>query len=471
VRLGDLLRISLANLWRTKLRTVLTTLGVTIGIGALVSMMSFGTGMQKNITRTFYDNDLFTSLRVTPFKIDLNQAMSGNVRTSMDALQKQRVPLTDSLLQKIQSYPEVAIAFPEVSFPVKVRLLGNEARTNVHALPAAMGKFKPYDQITWGRFFSSDTAREIVMSEWALRELKYSIDEPQSDGAAADTARGKKLVLPDTLIGKQLEIVTSVLDLGQLAASQMAGLSGNPPFKEQVTRFTIGGIRKRSNSFENPSMSGGLVMPIGAASQVPRFEFSSMWSLLDRTGGQAGYGAFYVRVKNINELKIVRRRIEAMGLGVISIADQLDEIKRGFLILDTALGAVGAIALVVAALGIINTMVMSILERRREIGIMKAVGGSESQIKGIFFFEAGFIGLVGGIFGLILGWLVTRLANFVINIYLQRQGEVAGVDLFYIPFWLIAGALGFAILVSLLSGLYPAIRAARVNPVEALRHD
>ena len=145
-------------------------------------------------------------------------------------------------------------------------------------------------------------------------------------------------------------------------------------------------------------------------------------------------------------------------------------IKKAFLIVDAALGAVGVIALFVAALGIINTMVMSILERTREIGIMKAIGGSETEIKTIFFFEAGCIGFLGGVFGLVLGWLVTRVANLVMNHYIVNNGGYE-VDLFYIPVWLILGAMGFSILISLLAGLYPAVRAARVNPVEALRHD
>ncbi len=123
-----------------------------------------------------------------------------------------------------------------------------------------------------------------------------------------------------------------------------------------------------------------------------------------------------------------------------------------------------------AALGIINTMVTSILERTREIGVMKAIGGSERDIRWIFFSEAATIGFFGGAFGLALGWVVTRIANAVANHYLRPQG-VPEVDLFYMPLWLIAGAMAFAVGVSLLAGLYPATRAARVDPVQALRHD
>jgi putative ABC transport system permease protein len=115
-------------------------------------------------------------------------------------------------------------------------------------------------------------------------------------------------------------------------------------------------------------------------------------------------------------------------------------------------------------------MIMSILERTREIGIMKAVGGSENQIKIIFFVEAAFIGLIGALFGLALGWFVSRIANVIINTKLAPL-DSPEVDLFYFPLWLITGAIAFSILVSLAAGLYPAIRAARIDPVRALRHD
>jgi putative ABC transport system permease protein len=124
----------------------------------------------------------------------------------------------------------------------------------------------------------------------------------------------------------------------------------------------------------------------------------------------------------------------------------------------------------VSSLGIINTMVMSILERTREIGIMKAIGGSDRDVRGIFMVEAGTIGLIGGVAGIILGWAVGRLINFGANIYITRQGGTEG-NLFSLPWWLIGGALAFALFVSLIAGSFPARRAARLDPIQALRHE
>jgi len=128
------------------------------------------------------------------------------------------------------------------------------------------------------------------------------------------------------------------------------------------------------------------------------------------------------------------------------------------------------IAIFVAALGIINTMIMSILERTREIGIMKAVGAGDGDVRAVFVVEASVIGFLGGLFGYGLGWAVSRLINRIVNYFLARQG-VPAIDYFAFPWWLFLGALAFAVAVSLAAGLYPARRAARVDPVMALRHD
>lgn len=149
---SDLFRFSLDNLRRTRLRTTLTTLGVIIGIGALVAMVSFGTGMQRNITEAFTANDLFTTLRVLPVRMDIEQMMAGNLDGAMSGMQKRTRALNDTAVALIAAFPEVAIVFPEVTFPVKIRFGGQEASTTLRSLPVAMGGFAPYDRMGWGSF-------------------------------------------------------------------------------------------------------------------------------------------------------------------------------------------------------------------------------------------------------------------------------------------------------------------------------
>jgi putative ABC transport system permease protein len=473
MKLDELTAIAVGNLWRTKLRTFLTLLGVIIGIGALVSMISFGLGTQRNVTATFYENDLFTSMFVSSQRINTDQALSGNVQGVVNALYEPPPVLDDSVLTRFQSLPGVETAFPEIRFPVKIRLRGRETQTNLQAIPVSMGKYKPFTELSAGQFFKSDTSRNVILSVPLLKELNIRLRNKSFNHLSLeDSLKQTLLIEADSLIGDSLEIVTSVVDINQMIGFAGFFMQGRTrmPFKEISNRFEITGILKNGQGFQEHTMLSGPVIPIGVSEKIPRVGFESIWDVLGGKHNQEGYGSAIVRVRHIDHIDTVKKEIEQMGFTVFSIMDQLSEMKKGFLIFDMGLGAIGTIALIVAALGIINTMVMSILERTREIGIMKAIGGSEDEIRTIFFVEAGIIGFLGGIFGLVLGWLVTRLANAVANIYFLKQMDFT-VNFFYFPAWLILSAVVFSIGVSLLAGIYPASRAARVNHVEALRHD
>jgi len=124
----------------------------------------------------------------------------------------------------------------------------------------------------------------------------------------------------------------------------------------------------------------------------------------------------------------------------------------------------------VATLGIVNTLVMAILERRREIGVLKALGAADADVQQLFFVEAGVMGLSGGCLGVFLGWALGRAITFGTNVYLKRQA-LNPIELSSVPWWLILAAIVFAVLVSLGAGLYPASRAAQLNPVDALRYE
>ncbi len=177
-----------------------------------------------------------------------------------------------------------------------------------------------------------------------------------------------------------------------------------------------------------------------------------------------------MKVTQAQNTQDVEAQVKKLGYGAQSLNDLLEGAKRAFIILDIVLSLIGSIALTVSSLGIVNTMVMSILERTREIGIMKAIGGTNADIRHIFLVEASVIGLLGGVFGVALGWFVGRVINFGANLYIQNQGGTTG-NLFSVPLWLVASAIGFSIVVSLIAGSYPAARASRLDPIQALRHD
>jgi putative ABC transport system permease protein len=182
------------------------------------------------------------------------------------------------------------------------------------------------------------------------------------------------------------------------------------------------------------------------------------------------YPSLSVRVKNPNDVEVVQAAIKRLGFNTFSILDATRNLRRFFAVLDLFLGIFGSLAITVAALGIVNTLVMAILERRREIGIMKAIGASDGDVKKLFFAEAAVMGCVGGFVGVALGWSIGRVINAVTNIYLRRQ-DLPPEHLWSVPWWLVVGAIVFAVLVSMISGLYPAARAAKLDPVQALRYE
>ena len=159
-----------------------------------------------------------------------------------------------------------------------------------------------------------------------------------------------------------------------------------------------------------------------------------------------------------------------MGFTTFSLLDASQSLRTFFKVLDLFLLIFGSLALAVASIGIVNTLVMAILERRREIGIMKAIGASDGDVKKLFFAEAGAMGILGGIAGVGLGWAIGRIINFATNIYLRRE-SLTPDNFWSVPWWLVVLAIGFSLLVSLVSGLYPAGRAAKLDPVQALRYE
>jgi len=473
MNIPDMTRMGFANLWRTRLRTALTILGVVIGIGALTSMISFGTGMQKNFTDAIKKSDLFTSMNVTPKSVNLEELTQGDLSSIGSMLDETPEPLTDSILSEIRKIPGVMIAFPEETFPARVLLNDKENSMSIQPLPAQMGEYYPFNDLLAGSFFTSDTSTSVIIDWESLRNLGYIVDYPENRYTLSreDSIRGKKIVTPDSILDRPITLVTATIDRDIVRNPLSILMKPNfDPFSETEIEYTIGGILQRRDEFTMPRFRGGVFIPMETARKVPRLNFSSVWDILNKNREEGTYSSFYVRVAKMEDVTPVRNEIENMGLGVFSISDDLKQMKQVFLIMDSLFGAIGTVALIIAALGIINTMIMSILERTREIGIMKAVGGSENQIKLIFFVEAAFIGLIGAIFGLILGWFVTRIANIIVNAKLLPL-DTPQVDLFYFPLWLILGAMVFSIMVSLAAGLYPAIRAARIDPVRALRHD
>jgi putative ABC transport system permease protein len=467
-------KMGLYNLRRALLRTILTTLGVIIGIGTLSSMISFGAGMEKNITNVFKDNDLFTSLFVTSKKIDLDAARKGDAQGTMKAINEEGAPLNDSTLKIIKNLDLVEIAFPEISFVGRLELGEEDVRMKIKALPEDMKNYPPFNDMLNGRMIEDNGKNEIVLSKQTLKRLKVLIKTDElKELDTSQINNGYRLLELDSIIGSKINLVTALVSVP--SAGMMLGGFGNnlssSGFRDTLFVFEVVGVLKEANSFGGSRFSGGAIISLETSKSIPRSNFKSMWDVLGKKSNDKNtYNSFYVRASKMQDMDSLKARLDNMNFHYLSLSEQLDDIKRGFMIVDAILAAIGIVSLIIAALGIINTMVMSILERKKEIGIMKAIGGGESDIRSIFFVEASIIGTLGGVLGLLLGWLVTLVANLVINSYITSIGDEF-VSLFSFPLWLIGGAMVFSISISLIAGLYPAYRAARIDPVEALRHE
>lgn len=184
-----------------------------------------------------------------------------------------------------------------------------------------------------------------------------------------------------------------------------------------------------------------------------------------------GYDEIVIRADSLNDAAQIVNWLSGRGYRVESLKALLDMANRGTVVLQTMLGSVGTLALLVASLGIANTMIMAVYERTKEIGVLKAIGAAPRQIRALFVVEASLIGLIGGVTGTLLGWLLGKGLNILILQILRWQDVDIKGTFFVVSWWLALGALAFAALVGLLAGLYPAARAARLAPLDALRYE
>jgi putative ABC transport system permease protein len=237
---------------------------------------------------------------------------------------------------------------------------------------------------------------------------------------------------------------------------------GQRPYPVRVAGLT---------SQEQQPVSGftRVLLPHGFAEELNKVTFFSTLDLLFRNAEvQEGYTAVRVQLTDATDHARVRQQIEEMGVFVSSFREQFDRLEQLFLIMDLALGIIGVIALIVATIGIANTVMMNVRERYREIGIMMAVGGDAPDLQRLFVVESATMGAVGGVVGLLFGWLVILGLDAGVNAYLAQLG-VPEITVFAASWPMAALIFAGAVGISLAAGFFPARRAARIEPAEALR--
>lgn len=451
MRITDYIEQSFSNLRKKKLRTFLTTFGVVIGIGALVSMFAFGKGMQKNLTDTFNELELFNYVGVYSRSLNSRGAEDPDNPNTHEETNRSTPVLDDDFLLSLAKVKGVEWALPEIRFPALIRLADEEEFSLIQVLPADICQ-AGFIKLRAGEFYTSDEENSLIVSDSLLRRLK--IKKPES-------AIGREVEVSTLTVGFSLSNLKNIVSF-----LKGTGL----PFSRQNYTFTIVGVIERMGMSGPMPVRSSIFIPHGTSQKMKKISITSVSDIFQSMRPSRGYSAVGIKLTSPKYVEPVKTQMEELGYETFAMLDQLEEIKTAFRFVDLFLFAVGMIGISVAALGIINTMVMSILERYKEIGIMKAVGASDKDIKKIFFFESGVIGFMGGVFGLGLGWIVSIVINLIINSIATRQG-VPHMDYFTFPWWLVSGAIVFSILISLAAGVYPTMRAARVDPIVALRHD
>ncbi|HEV2475926.1 MAG TPA: ATP-binding cassette domain-containing protein, partial [Candidatus Dormibacteraeota bacterium] len=422
----DTARMGGRSVTRRKLRTALSSAGVAIGIAAMAIIVSFSTGVQDSLTNAF---------AITG---QLDQVSIGGGGFGLTDPSKLK-PLNRDALSRLAALPHVKDAYGSLEMEGNLAS-GSTTLTNVYLTSGsplsetakALEKF-----LNAGRFPSSDTADEVLISADTANKLGYT---PSKSIGHRVTFSG---LFPGIFIpgsGQQPASVTIPLDLTVVGVLSNAGNIGGG------TAIFIGAPYQTTVSYWES---------MARANRWTADEFSNITLVSDSSG----------------TVDTVAKEATKLGYQATTTSDILKGFGQFITILEIGLSGLAAIALIVACLGIANTMYTAVLERTREIGIMKALGARSADVRGMFMSEAAMIGLIGGAVGLLIAGLVSVVGNIVVNNIAQSQGIPLDLSVFRLTWWLVVGALILASGFSALSGLFPALRASRLDPVAALRYE
>lgn len=439
----DLILLVVNNLSRRKARVGLTAIGVVIGTAAVVILVSLAIGLQMNATEQLYGIGDLSQIYVMPsyggemyFGGPYGGGGGGGGGSSADIKL-----LTNSALNDLRGIPGVQSVIPReylnASMMLKYKkLMGYSSIYGVETNDIADFGLKAQQGTT-------EISRATIV-------IGYMVAQNFSD---PNFRPGQEIPPPPELYDQQLQIILIKYDN-----------EGNELRRNYSVR--VAGVLAESGTEADWS----IYMPLEQVKTM------NEWSMGTRINyNKTGYNEVIVKVDSVDKTLEVRDQVIAMGFQANTMLDYVQGINNFYQILQIVLGGVGAIALLVAAIGIANTMAMSILERTREIGLMKAVGATNRDVLSLFLGEAAGIGFIGGLGGVLIGWLAGQALNVVAVVYLAQQaasqGGVPPSVAVYTPLWLPIFVLLFSIFIGMASGLYPALRAATMIPVLALKYE
>lgn len=464
----DLLRMSSGNLRRRKLRTFLTVLGVVVGTASIVVMISLGLGMQQSLYREIEQSGGMTAITVTG-KDAGNQMYYMMDDSDGEATQY----ITDETIRELMKIEHVKSATPTLTMSSII----------------LTGKYYGYIQLVG--LTPEEMERQnmkLVEGSRLPEEGSANLEMVFGNGAATmfyekgtDKGYWETMEVPDVdFMNDQMFLI---LDQDAYFNSQNNGRNGNtgmgdeggqnqqtkPPKKYVVhgSGLVAGDINSYNANYYN------VYCDINALRSMLQKEYAGRaipGQPTTKTGKPFrffAYSSAMVQADDIDHVESLAAEIQSMGYRVSTNAEYLKSMQKQFAMVQAVLGGIGAVSLFVAAIGIANTMMMSIYERTKEIGVIKVLGCGLKNIKMMFLLEAGFIGFIGGAIGNILSFLM----SFAINV-VTGNGSMMGMDgnISYIPLWLVGASMLFAVFVGMAAGYFPALRAMRLSPLEAIRN-
>lgn len=447
MRILDLLRMSASNLLRRKLRTVLTVLGVVIGTASIVVMISLGLGLQKSSMEQIEQYGGLTTINLYNYSWN----------SSGDEEDKR---IDDAVIEQIAQIPHVEIASPILGVSVL----------------AKQGAYEGWLQIQG-------------MSQEAMQAMDIEVEEgtlPPADGTL-QLFYGNQVItnfynaktneyywetgeLPD--VDFLNDPVFIIFDTDAYYSSQYSDGSGqtvSPPKKYIIPTCGImaGGIDEYQencyNVFADIDALKAQLKKVFKNKVIP----GQPQTKSGKPYKELYYEEVYIRVDEMENVAAVQAELQNMGYEAYSNAEWMQQTQDQMKMIQMVLGGIGAVSLFVAAIGIANTMMMSIYERTKEIGIIKVLGCDLKNIRSMFLLEAGFIGFIGGVAGLILSAGISVVINMLAGN--ASDGYYSGIS--YIPIWLVLISLAFAVFVGMAAGFFPALRAMKLSPLAAIRNE
>ncbi len=429
----DLLSMAFMNLWRRKLRAFLTVLGMVIGTASIVVMVSLGIGINESFRETYERAGSLTTIQVNAYRMVESKGggFMGNA---------QEVVLDDKSVQSFQQIKGVTAVMPLLTTWGAIKSGQYVSDLSIAGVDMKLAEEFGF-KLSEGKMPTahSGSKYEVVLGSWTLQNF-YN---PKTGKQAIDANGNSKITLDRSRFQMTFDYQNIYGDSG--------GDSGTPKGKVYDIK-PVGVMAEEGNNYAYYSL-----MDISAVRKLAK-ENKTFMNLDPKK-----YSEIWVKCADIDDVLTVQKQIQDMGYGASSLQDALKAAQESAKQLQMLLGAIGGVALLVAAIGIMNTMMMSIYERTREIGIIKVLGCRMSNIAVLFLTEAAYIGFFGGALGLGLSYTL----SFILNTAVLQSVGMSSV----IPLYLSLGALLFSVVVALVSGMYPATRAMRLSALTAIRSE